>query len=293
MQHDVEVHQIRYFLAIVREGSFGRAAAACDVSQPSVTRAIHKLERELGGQLIDRTRNSLTLTRLGEKMLPRLQGIDRQFCELRGEAHRLNADLRLRLRLGLLASANSRGFSTLIARLLGVQGDNEVAVQSGSGSELTEYLLAGDLDAAISTPAVATGRIDFKPFYREPFCVACAPGHRFAGLSDVPLAEVAKERYAELSGSGLEDEWQRLADPSVRPMPSVTTDRLDLVSNLIREGPWIGILPRCLLSDPDFVYRPLVGSPVVRSIGLLTVRGRAMTPCVERLVAVAGTINWG
>jgi DNA-binding transcriptional LysR family regulator len=292
-QRDVEIHQIRYFLAIVREGTFGRAAAACNVSQPSVTRAIHKLERELGGQVIDRSRASLTLTRLGEEMLPRLQGIDRQFGELRGEARRLNTDQRLRLRLGLLSSANSRGISALITRLLGSQTDNEVVVQSGSASDLTEYLLGGDLDAAISTAAVATGRIDFRPLYNEPFCIACAPGHRLAALDEVPLGEAAREPYAELSGAGLEDVWDSLTGPAARLVPQVSTDRLDLVSNLIRDGRWIGILPQCLQTNKDIAFRPLAAPAVSRSIGLLTVRGRAMTACVERLVGVAGDVDWG
>src|SRR5690242_8318889 len=68
----VEMHQIRYFLAVCETLNFTRAAEACNVSQPSLTRAIKGLEDELGGPLFRRERNNTHLTGLGEMMRPHL-----------------------------------------------------------------------------------------------------------------------------------------------------------------------------------------------------------------------------
>src|SRR5512147_1498960 len=69
----MEMHQIRYFLAVSRTLNFTRAAEECNVAQPSLTRAIKLLEFELGGDLFRRERPKTMLTPLGENMYPLLK----------------------------------------------------------------------------------------------------------------------------------------------------------------------------------------------------------------------------
>ena len=69
----MEMHQVRYFLAAARTLNFTRAAEECNVTQPSLTRAIQKLEEEFGGQLFRRERSLTHLTELGRQMVPHLQ----------------------------------------------------------------------------------------------------------------------------------------------------------------------------------------------------------------------------
>jgi DNA-binding transcriptional LysR family regulator len=69
----VEMHQVRYFLAVSRTLNFTRAAQECHVAQPSLTRAVKLLEAELGGDLFHRERNLTHLTEFGDKMLPLLR----------------------------------------------------------------------------------------------------------------------------------------------------------------------------------------------------------------------------
>ena len=69
----MEMHQVRYFLAVARTLNFTRAAEECNVAQPSLTRAIRQLEDELGGDLFRRERPHAQLTELGQRMRPLLQ----------------------------------------------------------------------------------------------------------------------------------------------------------------------------------------------------------------------------
>jgi DNA-binding MarR family transcriptional regulator len=71
----MEMHQVRYFLAATAELNFTKAAEKCNVSQPSLTRAIKQLERELGGDLFRRERPQAQLTQLGEHIYPLLKQI--------------------------------------------------------------------------------------------------------------------------------------------------------------------------------------------------------------------------
>ena len=69
----MEMHQVRYFLAVARLLNFTRAAEECNVTQPSLTRAIKQLEAEMGGDLFRRERPAAQLTELGQRMHPLLQ----------------------------------------------------------------------------------------------------------------------------------------------------------------------------------------------------------------------------
>ena len=69
----MEMHQVRYFLAVARTLNFTRGAEECNVAQPSLTRAIRQLEEELGGDLFRRERPHAQLTELGHRMLPLLR----------------------------------------------------------------------------------------------------------------------------------------------------------------------------------------------------------------------------
>ena len=68
----MELHQVRYFVALARSMNFTRAAEHCNVTQPALTKAIQKLEYELGGPLVFRERQLSQLTDLGKLMLPML-----------------------------------------------------------------------------------------------------------------------------------------------------------------------------------------------------------------------------
>jgi DNA-binding transcriptional LysR family regulator len=69
----MEMQQVRYFITLAKTLNFTRAAEECNVSQPSLTRAIRLLEAELGGELLRRERRQSHLTDLGQRMLPLMQ----------------------------------------------------------------------------------------------------------------------------------------------------------------------------------------------------------------------------
>ena len=75
----MEIHQIRYFLAVAEKGNFTKASQQCAVSQPSLSIQVAKLENELGGALFERSRQGSRLTRRGELFLPRARDILRQY----------------------------------------------------------------------------------------------------------------------------------------------------------------------------------------------------------------------
>jgi len=87
----MEVHQLRYFCAIVKHGTFTRAAMAEHVSQPSLSQQIIKLEDELGGKLFDRLPRTSRLTTLGQTFLPRALAVLQAIRDGKAEARQIVA----------------------------------------------------------------------------------------------------------------------------------------------------------------------------------------------------------
>ena len=87
----MEMHQVRYFLALCEERNFTRAAKRCGIAQPSLTRAIKQLEKALGGSLFDRDRANNRLSNLGILVRPELARIDRSAAETNRKAEKFLA----------------------------------------------------------------------------------------------------------------------------------------------------------------------------------------------------------
>src|SRR6201993_3960250 len=99
----MEMHQIRYFLAVAEELNFTRASEKCNVSQPSLSRAVKLLEEELGGPLFHRERSRTHLTELGRMVQPHLATVYEQSRAVE-RLSRDFADSKMPLRLGIMST---------------------------------------------------------------------------------------------------------------------------------------------------------------------------------------------
>jgi DNA-binding transcriptional LysR family regulator len=191
----MEFNQVRYFLTLAETLNFTRAAETCNVTQPALTRAIQKLEEELGGLLFYRERNLTQLTELGHLMRPLLEQASAAAQSAREQAlafkRRETAPLRLGLDHSVAAAVLTPVLSELSARIDGF----ELVIQQHSSVEVCRLLLENTIDAGL---VVGTDRIPERlnrwPLYDEALVVLCPPSHRFAGLDSVTLGDLAAER---------------------------------------------------------------------------------------------------
>src|SRR5229473_3977420 len=145
----MEMHQVRYFLAVAQELNFSRAAEICNVTQPSLSRAIAQLEGELGGQLFHRERHLTHLTDLGQMVRPHLELVYRAA----DKAKRLSQDLsqlkRVPLKLGIMSTISPDEIVELIAALKTRHEGLELRLCDAGARDLRDRLLAGELEAVI------------------------------------------------------------------------------------------------------------------------------------------------
>lgn len=285
----MEVHQMRYFVALCDSLNFTRAAEACNVSQPSLTRAIKLLEHELGGALFVRDRSRTRLTELGLLMKPYLSGVLAQIEGAKNEARTLNRQQRTSLKLGVMCTIGPTMFLSLISRFRDRHPEVDLSLRDAKGQELARMLLDGELEVAIlALPGELDARLHAVPLFSESFMVTFAPGHRFERLNAVRAADLDGEAYISRSNCEFGEHIGRcLDDMGVHVNVCYRSERDDWVAAMVMAGLGVGSAPANAILVPGLQARRMVEPEFVRSVSVVTVRGRPHSPAVGALVRSA------
>ena len=153
----MEMHQVRYFLAVARTLNFTRAAEECNVAQPSLTRAIRQLEGELGGDLFRRERPHAQLTELGQRMLPLLKQCYDSAMSARALASAIKKGEVGSLRLALSTTIDPSLVTPHVVELGKLFDGLELKLLRGTGSEVLEHLKQGNVELAIAARSMRNG----------------------------------------------------------------------------------------------------------------------------------------
>ena len=193
----MEMHQIRYFLAVCDTRNFTRAAAACNVTQPALTRAIQKLEAEMGGLLLRRERGRTHLTELGQSHASSSRGDPAQHRKRRLDGEEL-PDLGGR---STPPRRDVHGGSAALRRpdepvsSRASRRDSQPAGRRARSAAAKCWKRARLDLAVMAAPGGFAERFQVKPLYRERFVVAFPPGHRFERQKTVRTLDCGGESY--------------------------------------------------------------------------------------------------
>jgi DNA-binding transcriptional LysR family regulator len=290
----MEMHQVRYFLAVARTLNFTRAAEECNVAQPSLTRAIKLLEGELGGDLFRRERPRAMLTPLGERMFPLLKQCYDSAQSARALAAMMNAGAAGALKIAVSSSIELGLIVKDVNELRKNFTDIELKILRGTGPQLVEYLKSGEAELAIAASiGAAWDRLDSWPLFDEPFDMVFNRSHRLASIESISLQDLKPERFllrnhcemcAELA------EMLRAKGLNADHRHEVSSDQ-DLVA-LLEANIGIGFLPRTI-SVPQSLARTAVADlALTRSIRLYGVAGRQRTPIAATFMKMLRAANW-
>jgi DNA-binding transcriptional LysR family regulator len=207
----VEIRQLRYFLAVVEEGRFSRAAQRLRIAAPSLSQQIQVLERGLGVRLFERTPQGAELTRAGQALVEParriLAEVERAGADARAAGH---GRRRLTLRVANMADLVLADPLRSLAR--GIDGV-EVSVSSSRGDDALEAVRQGRADAAIVwSRAPADRDLDGVVLGAVVFGVVLPRGHREAGSPRVPVGDLAREVLVMFPREPFAGVWDRTVD---------------------------------------------------------------------------------
>lgn len=290
----MEMHQIRYFLAVCDSLNFTRAAESCNVTQPALTRAIQKLEEELGGLLFRRERKYTHMTDLGHLVRPQLEAILAQSEQAKTTAKSFLQLKDAPLKLGVMCTIGPMRFIGFLSAFGRDHPGIEVSLMESVPDRLSQSLMEGEIDVAMMTaPGEHHERLDLRPLYEERFMIACAPGHRFEQMVAVPMAEVAGESYltrANCEYIGYLDDVMQ--ERMIEVQDVYRSEREDWIQSMVLAGMGICFIPEYTPVIPGIVTRPIIEPEVTRAIHIVTVAGRRFSPAVAAFVKAVEKYKW-
>jgi DNA-binding transcriptional LysR family regulator len=290
----MEMHQIRYFLAVARTLNFTRAAEECNVAQPSLTRAIRQLEGELGGDLFRRERPHAQLTELGNRMLPLLRQCYESALSARALAQAIKKGEVGSLRLAISSSIDPALVTPHVVELGKLFTGLDLKLLRGNGSEVLEYLKRGDVELGLAGPiGEEWDRLDGWPLLTERFQLALAAAHSLAKAVPIEIDALRQERmmlrtYCETTQTLLE--LLQVHDFDVTHFHEVSAEA-DLIS-LLEAGFGVAFLPPSTQSPPTMVRTTVSGIEIDRTIYLYGVAGRQRTPVASALMKMLRACDW-
>jgi LysR family transcriptional regulator, benzoate and cis,cis-muconate-responsive activator of ben and cat genes len=189
----MELRHLRYFIAVAEERSFSRAAEKLHVSQPPLSRQIRHLEAELGAKLLDRNRQGVRLTRIGDAILARSRALVRDAESFKAEAKILGKEMREELRIGYAPSPTAVIISKVLASYHELAPGGRVTLQDLTHTEMLLGLRAKKLHAALTIrPHLKEMRgLRFETISRHAVGIICATRSPLARLSTVRPSIVA------------------------------------------------------------------------------------------------------
>jgi LysR family transcriptional regulator, hydrogen peroxide-inducible genes activator len=290
----MEMHQIRYFLSVCDTLNFTRAAELCNVSQPALTRAIQKLEEELGGLLFRRERSLTHLTDLGRLMRPHLEQVFHQTETARTTAKSFLKLEHAPLNLGVMCTIGPLRFVNFLQEFQGRNPGIEISITEGTPKRLTELLQEGTLDVAVMAQPEGFGeRFDVIPLYKERFVIAVASGHRFERQNAVRLTDVEGESYLSRVNCEYRDHIRQLReDRGVEIRTVFRSERDDWIQTMTAAGMGFCVMPEFLPNAPGLVIRPITEPDIQREVSLVKVAGRRFSPAVANFVRDIRAHKW-
>lgn len=260
----IDRYLLRYFLAVMDSGNFSRAAAQCNVSQPTLSVGIAKLERLLGRTLFHRTNRRVELTEAGVQFAGHARRIESEFAAAERSLVGDGA-ARPTLRLGILASIPADWIGALSARFAQRLAEERIEVSEGREGELLERLKRGRIDAALTIVRQGDGEV----LGSEGYALAVPSSHRLAQQEVVEAEALAGDvmivrRHCEL----LAETSRHFTARGVRPFFTARTTSDDRALAMVRAGLGVTVMPDGFAADG--VARPrLAGFDHVRQIGLM------------------------
>jgi DNA-binding transcriptional LysR family regulator len=290
----MEMHQVRYFLAVADTLNFTKAAERCNVTQPALSRAIQQLEEEVGGLLLRRERTQTHLTDLGKLMRPYLEQVLDQSERAKREAKSFLKLDRAELQVGLLNTIGPLHFTGFLARFHKDHHGIKLNILEGTPGKLVESMENGEIEVAImASPLPLPERFDQFPLYVERFMVAFPPAHPFEKAAGIRPKDMDGVPYLRR----LNCEYRAyIADTLSRHGAKIDvqyqSEREDWIQAMVLAGLGVSTFPEFSPVLRGLSFRPYVEPEIKRQVSLVTVAGRRHSPALASFVKAVKAYDW-
>ena len=290
----MELRHLRYFLAVAEALNFTKAAAQLRVAQPALSRRVQDLEDEIGVDLLKRSPRGVTLTAEGKLFLEKTRNLLKLADEAVEQARALARGEEGELHMGYAPGPTVEILPPALAAFQKAFPRVRVLLHDFSEQELIDGLRNSRLELALMPRGAGSQSVglEFETLRSYPICVALAPTHQFARLKFITLQKLAAE---PLIGFGRKDyrEYhvglERIFNPlGIKPRIAVECDSASSLITEVETGRGIAIASPVLkyASGKRLLYRPLIGTTEVLSVGIARATKGDVTPAGEKFCEI-------
>jgi len=274
--------ELRYLVALSETGHFRKAAEQCNVSQPTLSIAIKKLEEELGISLFERARHKVATTPTGERIVEQARTVLRETQNLRQLAELGKDPLGTMLSVGAIYTVGPYLFPRLVSGLQRLAPKMPLFIEENYTASLRGKLSSGELDAIfVALPFTETDVVT-RTLYEEPFVVLLPQDHALAGQAQIDSSALAAQRVL-LMGEGhcFRDQvleacpglQQAIRESHAQGNAVVEGSSLETLKHMVASGLGITVLPQSAAREATYgehtlAVRPFADPAPKRSIAL-------------------------
>ncbi len=274
--------ELRYIVSLQQTGHFGKAAEKCFVSQPTLSVAIKKLEKELDVAIFERSRGQVRTTPVGEQIIQQAQTVLEQAAVIRELADLGKDPLGSTLSIGAIFTVGPYLFPHFIPALQRSAARMPLYIEENYTAVLREKLRSRELDAIIIALPFTEPDVVTQPLYEEPFVVLMPGARPLSQQTSISAKQLEKEQLLLLGeGHCFRDQvleacpsLRRKLTPASDPLQSVVEgSSLETLKHMVASGLGLTILPLSAAQLAGYgnellVTRPLAAANATRTIAL-------------------------
>ncbi|RJX75012.1 LysR family transcriptional regulator [Pseudomonas sp. LS-2] len=289
---NVEISDLRAFVAVVDLGSFALAAHELHLSQSALSRRISKLEANLGVRLLERTTRRVEVSAPGRAFAVKarqvVNGFDESLLDITDAASRLTGEITI----ACVPTAVNHLLPKVLHQYQQQFPGILVRVMDEGASEALALVVRGEADFGINYLGAQEGNITFTPLFDEPFVLACPIDHPLSKRKSVSWSELSEQRYIAVnkaSGNRMLLDWALANTPQV-PKPVLEARHVRTAVDMVASGLGVAAVPQLAISkfglDGLVKTVPLINPSVNRTLGLLTRRSQFLSPAAQRFCSL-------
>lgn len=290
----MELNQIRYFLNLADTLNFTEAAMRSGVSQPTLTRAIQRLEQELGGTLVYRDGKDSRLTALGRDIRSEFAAIADREQRIRALSLNRVHGRRETLTLGIVNTIAPALITGFVSHALRQMPMLELVLQPITRDEAMERLLSGQIDGCFSSdPMAGNTKIATVEMFRERLLLAMAQGHSLANQTSVSLSDLSEQPYLDRLQCEFRTRVQNhLHERAIIMIPRLRSEREDLIQQAVAEGAGVCMLPERSAIVAGLVLRPVDTLDLSRMVAFQSISGSGTAAALRQFRVLIERYVW-
>ena len=290
----MDLKQIRYFLSVAETLNFTEAAEHNSISQPALTKAVQKLEGEVGGALIFRDGKHSRLTELGRKLRNEFATIVEGEERARQIAATHVDGGQVTLNIGISNSLGPIPFVDLLADVATNNPATRMILHQVSPDIAQQEVLSGMLDVCFCSSAERPNpKIREIPLFKERLMVAMAPGHPLSEKSQIELSDFGEHQYLDRLNCEFRPGIIKTMTKEGLPIrSSIQSEREDWIQQLIANGHGVTVLGEFARVVAGIELRPFAKMEIFREVAMISMFGTSASSAISLLERAAKQHDW-